>query len=119
MRGPLTDIARNAQEAYSLTLTGETDIESPTAQASATVVPLVSDVLLLDPGGAGRVVVLQCPPADVAGLEVVIQNTADAAEDLTVEYPENTTILTISQDETGRVVSTGSAWIVSGLGKAS
>ena len=118
MRGTLTDLARNALAPYVLTLTGETDIESAGATPSATVIPLTTDCLLLDPGGAGRVVVLQVAPADFTGLDLTIQNTADAAEDLTIEYPENTTILTISQNETGRVLSTGSAWIASGLAKA-
>lgn len=118
MRGALTDLARNALAPYVLTLTGETDIESAAATPSATVIPLTTDVLLLDPGGAGRVVVFQVNPADFPGLDVTIQNTADAAEDLTIEYPENTTILTISQSETGRILSTGSAWINAGLAKA-
>lgn len=118
MRGPLTDLCRNALDPIEKTLTGETDIEPASTAEAATVIPLVSDVLLLDPGGAGRVVVLQADPGTYAGLEVVIQNTADADEDLTIEYPENTTILTISQSETGRVLSTGSAWINAGLAKA-
>jgi hypothetical protein len=118
MRGTLTDLARNALAPYVLTLTGETDIETASTAPSATVIPLTTDVLLLDPGGAGRTVVLQAAPSDYGGLEVTIQNTADAAEDLTIEYPENTTILTISQSETGKVLSTGSAWINAGLAKA-
>lgn len=118
MRGPLTDLARNALDPIVRTLTGETDIETASTTPSATVIPLTSDVLVLDPGGATRVVVLQVAPSEYAGLEVVIQNDADAAEDLTIEYPENTTILTVSQSETGRVMSTGSAWINAGLAKA-
>lgn len=118
MQAPLANLCRSALAPYTLTLTGETDIEPASTQASATVIPLTTDVLVLDPGGATRVVVFQLDPASYAGLDVVIQNTADAAEDLTIEYPENTTILTISQSETGRVLSTGTAWINAGLAKA-
>ena len=35
----------------------------------------------LDPGGAGRTIVL---PAEAVGLEVYVSNAADASEDLTV-----------------------------------
>lgn len=118
MRGTLTDLARNALAPYVLILTDETDIESAGATPSATVIPLTTDCLLLDPGGATKVVVLQVAPADYTGLDLVIQNTADADESLTIEYPENTTILTIAQAETGRVLSTGTAWINAGLAKA-
>lgn len=118
MRGSLTDLCRNALEPIVATLTGETDIVESSTAPSALVIPLVSDVLILDPGGATRVVVLQADPAGYGGLELTIQNAADAAESLTIEYPENTTILTIAQSETGKVLSTGSAWILSGLGKA-
>jgi hypothetical protein len=118
MRGSLTDLVRGAFSPYVLTLTGETDIEAHNATASALVIPLITDVMVLDPGGAGRVVVLQADPATYGGLELTIQNAADADESLTIEYPENTTILTIAQAETGKVLSTGSAWINSGLAKA-
>lgn len=118
MRGALTDLARNALAPYVLTLTGATDIESAATTPSATKIPLVTDVLVLDPDGTTRVVVLKADPADFPGLEVVIQNAGSTAHDLTIQYPAGTAILTISQDETGKVLSTGSAWINSGLAKA-
>jgi len=118
MQSPRANLARSAMSPYTLTLTGETDIVGAGVAGSALVIPLESDLLLLDPGGAGRVVVLQLDPSAHRGTEITIVNTADAAEDLTIEYPENTTILTISQSETGRVVAGDSAWYNAGLAKA-
>ena len=52
---------------------------------------------VLDPGGAGRTVNL---PAETAGVEVIIQNSADASEDLTIkEDGSSTTIVVASQNE--------------------
>jgi hypothetical protein len=56
-------------------------------------------LLALDPGGAGRTVLL---PPEAAGLFFVIINTADAAETLTVKEDANvTTIGTVEQDTIG------------------
>ena len=63
---------------------------------------------VLDPGGAGRTVNL---PAETAGAEVIIQNAADAAEDLTIkEDTSTTTIVVASQDEDVYITSNGSGW---------
>ena len=63
---------------------------------------------VLDPGGAGRTVNL---PAETAGAEVIIQNAADAAEDLTIkEDTSTTTIVVAGQDEDVYITSNGSGW---------
>lgn len=58
----------------------------------------------LDPGGAGRTIVLDGDAAtdsDIHGLFRIITNRADAAENLTVNDAAAATIGTISQNETG------------------
>lgn len=66
-------------------------------------------VQALDPDGAGRTVTL---PADDVGLPVyIISNTADAAEDLTVEDSGSNTVAVVSQDEAALVLNTGSGWV--------
>ena len=63
---------------------------------------------VLDPGGAGRTVNL---PAETAGVEVIIQNAADASEDLTIkEDASSTTIVVASQNEDVFLTSDGTSW---------
>jgi len=61
----------------------------------------------LDPGGAGRNVTL---PTEEDGLVFLINNIADAAEDITVKNPATTTIGTISQNEAGLAICAGGVW---------
>jgi hypothetical protein len=63
----------------------------------------------LDPGGAGRNVVL---PAEVssAGLIFLIVNTADEAEDLTIQNDAAGTVATVAQNESAFVVCDGVTW---------
>jgi len=64
----------------------------------------------LDPGGAGRKVLLPAE-ASSSGLDFMIFNTADASEDLTVkEDSDTTTIVTISQNEGGLPACNGTTW---------
>jgi hypothetical protein len=63
---------------------------------------------VLDPGGSGRNVVL---PAETSGVEVIISNTADAAEDLTVQDDGSSTVVTVSQNEDAFLTSDGSGWV--------
>lgn len=63
-----------------------------------------SHIMVLDPGGATRVVTL---PANEKGLWWIIVNAADAAEDLTINDPTATTRGTISQNEIAIVVMDG------------
>lgn len=65
-------------------------------------------LVILDPGGATRVVTL--PAVTEVGLAFIIVNAADAAEDLTVNNPAAATIMTVSQNELGFVFCSGSAW---------
>lgn len=66
----------------------------------------------LDPGGAGRNVILPSEAAN-AGVEFMIVNTADAAEDLTIKASDGaTTVGTISQNEGALIVSDGTRWKV-------
>lgn len=57
----------------------------------------------LDPGGAGRNVDFPAPDSELEGAIFVINNWADAAEDLTIRNSAAATILTISQNEAGVV----------------
>lgn len=67
-------------------------------------------VLLLDPNGGAKTVLLPAE-ADSEGLTFVIFNTADAAEVLTVEEDSSTTaILTLAQGEGGLVYCDGTTW---------
>lgn len=64
----------------------------------------------LDPGGATRELRL---PAEARGLTLVIVNTADAAEDLTVKEDSGTTTIgTISQNEMALLVCNGTTWFI-------
>lgn len=64
----------------------------------------------IDPNGATRIITL---PAAERGLMFWITNTADAAEDLTVNDPVGpTTRGTISQNEGALVYSDGTRWYV-------
>lgn len=66
-------------------------------------------IINLDPGGAGRNVTL---PTEEEGLCFLINNIADAAEDLTVKNPATTTIGTISQNEAGLAICAGGVWYI-------
>ena len=65
-------------------------------------------LLFLDPGGAGRDVLL---PPEEAGLMYCIVNTADAAETLTVkEDSDTTTIGALAQNEAAWYACDGTTW---------
>lgn len=65
-------------------------------------------VAFIDPGGATRVVTLPDPTLETEADTVrIIVNTADAAEDLTIDDPAATTRGTISQNEFAIIVCDG------------
>lgn len=75
-----------------------------------------SQVYVLDPGGAGRNVVL---PQEMDGSFLVIVNAADAAENITVKASDaSTTVNTIGQNETGLFFCDGTTWTGVGLSSA-
>ena len=68
----------------------------------------------LDPGGAGRTVVL--PAESVSkGMWYWITNAADAAEALTVNNDAAGAIVSIAQNERALVVCNGTTWIHMGI----
>jgi hypothetical protein len=79
--------------------------------AGTTTMPTNPNVMnFLDPGGATRILLL---PPEVKGLMLIIVNTADAAEDLTVKEDSNTTTIgTISQNEMAILVCNGTTWFI-------
>lgn len=67
-------------------------------------------ILALDPGGAGRKVLLP-PEAPAVGQILFIANTADMAEDLTVKDDSDTnTIVVVSQNQVGFFFCDGTTW---------
>lgn len=88
---------------YSATLTGTLTLDQtyPT-------------YLKLDPGGAGRTVVLDAESALNEGMRRHIVNAADAAEDLTVKDADTNVIGTISQNEEAIFFNAGATtgWVL-------
>jgi len=67
-------------------------------------------VLLVDPGGAARTILLP-PEAESKGLVFFIFNTADAAETLTVEEDSSTTAITaLTQGSSAMLHCDGVTW---------
>lgn len=62
-----------------------------------------------DPGGANRDVIL---PAEEGtyGMFIFVANAADATENLVCKDDAGNTIGTVAQNQTGLLVSTGTAW---------
>ena len=75
-----------------------------------TAATITSDILYVDPGGNTETLLLP-PEADMTGALLLIVNTADAAEDVTVkDDADNDTIVTVSQNEIGFCCCDGSTW---------
>ncbi|MBI1899752.1 MAG: hypothetical protein HYS13_01400 [Planctomycetia bacterium] len=86
--------------------------QSSVVQALAGNKTLTADdprIQVLDPGGAGRDVVLP-PEAASKGLDFYIHNSADAAEVLSVKEDGGTAICTPTQNETAYVYCDGTTW---------
>jgi len=85
-----------------------TSINTETLSADKTIAASGQTIHFLDPGGASRNVDLM---PEVAGQVVIIVNTADAAENLTVREDAGvTTIVTIAQNEMALLVCNGTVW---------
>ena len=83
--------------------------DNNTETLSGTKTLVVGDAYFqtLDPGGSARNVVL--PAGDSSqGAEVMIQNTADGSEDITVQQSDaSTAVATVGQNESGEFVCNG------------
>ena len=72
---------------------------------------LETTVFSFDPGGAARNLDLPAPAANLAGCFLLIHNTADAAEILTIRSgPGGSTVCTPTQNEAAVVWCTGQIW---------
>lgn len=81
-----------------------------TATADMPIEATWPPVLLIDPGGAARTVLLP-PEADCKDQMFLIINTADAAETLTVEEDgASTTIVALARNESAWVHCDGTTW---------
>lgn len=84
---------------------------------AATLYPTSKRVQRMDPGGSSRNVTL--PAVDKCqGVDFVIVNTADAAENLVMKNAGASTIVTIGQDQLGFVWCDGGAWYGQALSAA-
>jgi hypothetical protein len=81
---------------------------SGTAAANQTVI--TSNVLLIDPGGAGRNITLPAE-ASSTGLFLLIFNTANAAEALTIKDDGGGDIIVLDQNQHGIVFCNGTTFI--------
>lgn len=80
-----------------------------TLTGAVTVTERSGNLLVLDPGGATRVVTMPAV-GDCSGAVFLIYNAADAAEDLTINDSGAVLIVTIAQGESYIVASDGAAW---------
>lgn len=96
VEGAFHSVFRMKSQTRTLTGTVVLTVDSPTLQ-------------FMDPGGAGRNVDL---PAEEnsEGLMFIIQNTADAAEILTIRNDAAATIVTPTQNEAALVYCAGGVW---------
>jgi|TARA_R100000455_G_scaffold22791_1_gene11892 hypothetical protein len=81
---------------------------SGTAAANQTVI--TSNVLLIDPAGSGRNITLPAE-ASSTGLFLLIFNTADGAEALTIKDDGGTDIIVLDQNQHGIVFCDGTSFI--------
>jgi hypothetical protein len=111
----------NNNDPQEITAEANLTLVHPVSSPGAADVALRSSLVLIDPGGANRSVVL--PPLSAsqgafAGTKLVIVNTADAGEDLAIHAPAGTTIATVGQNESAQVVAGTTVWYNVGVGKA-
>lgn len=81
-----------------------------TVTAEEALLTTYPPILLLDPNGGAKTVLLP-PEADSKGLTFIVRNTADAAETLTVEEDSSTTVIaTIAQNGGAILHCDGVSW---------
>lgn len=80
-----------------------------TASGNITLDSTYSSKCRIDPGGSNRDVTLEAVGVS-SGMERLIVNIADAAENLVVKNAGGSTIGTINQNEEGTFYCDGSAW---------
>ncbi len=86
--------------------------KSRTLSGTLTLTTADARFQVLDPGGAGRNVVLPAETSMAGGEPFVIVNAADAAETLTVQDNDaTTTVLTVAQNFGAYFFSTGAGWV--------
>ena len=83
--------------------------ETETLAAGKTLTKDSPSLQFLDPGGAGRTIVLPAE-ADSKGLVFFISNEADAAEILTINDDAAATIVTPTQNEAAILFCDGTTW---------
>lgn len=107
MAGNLTEV--NALHAITKAIGLKGHYSSETATGAVTLDSTYGTFIKIDPGGAARDVTL---PAEAGseGRTLLICNTADAAEDLTVKDDGASTIGTVSQNECAIFTCDGTSW---------
>lgn len=88
-------------------------VNTETLTGAKTLVATDAKIQILDPGGAARNVDLPDLANTIGFGEFIIQNSADAAEVITVRDAANSnaTVGTPTQNEGIRCIWTGTAWI--------
>ena len=88
--------------------------DTTTLTGAVTLTGRSGRVQRLDPGGATRTVDLPGPSEgipDTDGHWFIVQNTADAAENLTIRDPANATVGTLTKGQTGLFWGTGTTYV--------
>jgi hypothetical protein len=101
-----------ALNADALALLGGANVE--TLAGNKTLVASDQTFQKLDPGGAGRNVVLP-PEGANDGLWFYIMNAADGAETLTVQNDALGTVVALPQNEAAIVICDGTTWVHMGI----
>lgn len=93
------------------------DIDMSDADVTLTLVPgtptgttLTGNILRVDPEGGAHILKLP-PEGDCTGLFLIIDNDADAAENITVQNDAGGAVGTVGQDERGYFTCDGTTWL--------
>ena len=107
-------------KSWGVTLEQETKygVNTETLAAAKTLEAFDKTVQFLDPGGTARTVTLPAEASSV-GLSFVLRNTADAAEDITVQSDAPATVAVLERGETGLFYCDGTTWIAAVIGAPS